>query len=135
MWTQKNMLDPSALDGNRAPNARRGLRRRVGAFTVVVVIGLMAVACSPRTQHGRSATAPADRLPTVYPADPKAEEVATSFVEAFGLFDGERLGAGPRVFGDVEQHAFGAIQLDLEPADAVAGLIHVMPAAQRLDLL
>ena len=90
MWTQKNMLDPSALDGNRAPNARRGLRRRVGAFTVVVVIGLMAVACSPRTQHGRSATAPADRLPTVYPADPKAEEVATSFVEAFGLFDGER---------------------------------------------
>ena len=39
------------------------------------------------------------------------------------------------MFGDVEEHAFGAVKLDLEPADAVAGLVHVVLAAQCLDLL
>src|SRR5204863_4081658 len=56
-----------------------------------------------------------------------------SLIGRFGFR--QRLGAGPGVFGDVEKHAFGAVQLDLEPAGAVAGLVHVMLAAQRLDLL
>src|SRR6516164_1458410 len=39
------------------------------------------------------------------------------------------------MFRDVEQNAFGAVELHLEPADAVAALVHVMLAAQPLDLL
>jgi hypothetical protein len=37
------------------------------------------------------------------------------------------------MFGDIEEHAFGAVKLDLEAAGPVAGLVHVMRAAQRLD--
>src|SRR5215469_9052748 len=51
------------------------------------------------------------------------------------LLDGERLGAGPWVLGDVEQHAFGTVKFDLEPANPISGLVHVMFPAQRLDLL
>src|SRR5438477_10238536 len=39
------------------------------------------------------------------------------------------------MLGDVEEHALGTVKLDLEPADAVAGLVHVVRSAQRLDLL
>src|SRR6516162_5289947 len=47
----------------------------------------------------------------------------------------ERLGAGPGMFGDIEEDALGAIEFDLEPADPVGTLVHVMPAAQSLELL
>ena len=69
---------------------RRSLGSKLGAFAVGAAIGLMAVACSPGTGDGRGATTPADQAPKANPADPKAEEVATSFVKAFGAFDGER---------------------------------------------
>ena len=39
------------------------------------------------------------------------------------------------MLGNVEQDAFRSVKLDFKPAGAVAGLIHVMRAAQRLDLL
>jgi hypothetical protein len=39
------------------------------------------------------------------------------------------------MLGDVEEHAFGAVKLHLKSADAVAGLVDVMRAAQCLDLL
>ena len=39
------------------------------------------------------------------------------------------------MLGYVQEHAFRAVQLDLEPADPVAGLVHVMSAPQCLDLL
>src|SRR4030088_1921058 len=48
----------------------------------------------------------------------------------------ERLRAGPGVLGDVEQDALGAVELDLEAADPLrVGLIHVVRAAEGLDLL
>jgi hypothetical protein len=77
MSTQKTKPDPGALD------------RKVGAFAMAAAIGLVAVACTPGTRDGQRATAPADQPPTAYPSDPKAEEVATGFVRAFGAFDGE----------------------------------------------
>ena len=40
------------------------------------------------------------------------------------------------MLGDVEQDAFGAVELDLEAADPLrVGLVHVVLAAERLDLL
>src|SRR5260370_36182526 len=39
------------------------------------------------------------------------------------------------MFGDVEEHAFRAVELDLETADPVARLVHVMRAAQCFALL
>ena len=60
---------------------------------------------------------------------------AEQLLSRFCLFDRQRFGAGPGVFGDVEEHAFGTVKLDLKPAGAVAGLVHVMRAAQRFDFL
>src|SRR3954463_3802016 len=49
--------------------------------------------------------------------------------------NGQRLGAGPGMFGDVEQDALGAVHLDLEAAGPLGlGLVHVMPAAARGDV-
>ena len=64
MWTQKVKLDLGALDGNRAPKVGRSAQEGAGAFAVMVAIGLMAVACSPGTQDGQSATARADQPPS-----------------------------------------------------------------------
>jgi len=67
----------------------QGRRRRkadrnnmVGTFAVAAAIGLVAAACTRGTRDGQT--------PAAYPADPKAEEVATGFVKAFGAFDGEQ---------------------------------------------
>ena len=47
-----------------------------------------------------------------------------------------RLGAGPGVFGDIEQDPPGAVKFDLKVPDRfVVGLVHVMPAAEALELL
>src|ERR1700730_772532 len=53
----------------------------------------------------------------------------------FGLFQRQRLGAAPGMLGDVEEHTFGAVEFDLETAEPVAVLVHVMLAAQALELL
>jgi predicted ATP-grasp superfamily ATP-dependent carboligase len=39
------------------------------------------------------------------------------------------------MLGDIEEDAFWAIELDLEAPDPVAALVHVMLAAQALELL
>jgi hypothetical protein len=64
--------------------------QRVRRLAVVAAIALVAVACTPGTRDGQRVTAPADQPPTVYPADPKAKEIATSFVQAVGAFDAKR---------------------------------------------
>ena len=48
--------------------------------------------------------------------------------------DRERLGAGPGMLGDIEEDALGTAELDLEAADPVPALVHVMLAAQALEL-
>ena len=90
MSTQKVKPDPGSLDRQHPQRRRRGLRRKVGAFAVAAAVGLVAAACTRGTRDGQRAMGPAGQPPTVYPADPKAEEVATKFVKAFGAFDGER---------------------------------------------
>jgi hypothetical protein len=63
-------------------------RRKVGAFAAGAAIALAAVACNtPGAPGGQNATAPAKEPATV---DASAEEVATSFIEAYGAFDVEQ---------------------------------------------
>ena len=49
--------------------------------------------------------------------------------------DRKRLGAGPGMLGDIEENALGAVELDLEAADPVRALVHIMLAAQAFELL
>jgi hypothetical protein len=72
-----------------APRMRRVVGTWGRALAVVAAIGLMAAACSRDARDGEGGTTPAPQSPTVYPADPQAEEVATGFVAAFGAFDGD----------------------------------------------
>ena len=76
----KSDVDTARQQEERRPKASRN--RKVGAFALAAAIGLVAAACTPGTRDGQT--------PAAYPADPKAEEVATGFVKAFGTFDGER---------------------------------------------
>ena len=76
------------------------------------------------------------RKMSALPPRPRASVAAAScLLGRFGLLNRERFRPGPGVLGDVEQHAFGAVDLDLEPTDPVLPLIHIMLAAQRLDAL
>src|SRR6267378_2205911 len=62
-------------------------------------------------------------------------EPGMALLGRLGPFDRERLGASPGMLGDVEEHAFGAVELDFEPARSFAVVVHVVLAAQALDLL
>jgi hypothetical protein len=55
-------------------------------------------------------------------------------IGGFRFLGRKRLGAGPGMFGDVEEHAFRAIELDLEAAGEIVRPLHVMLAAERLEL-
>ena len=70
--------------------------------------------------------APSDSLPEIH---------ATPLIGCRFDLNRKRLGAGPGMFGDIEEDALGAIELDLEAADPVSTLIHVMLAAQSLEPL
>src|SRR5260370_40835188 len=74
-------------------------------------------------------------VPLALRAPTRSRTHSARLIGRFGLFYGERLDAGPGMFGDVEEHAFRAVKLDLETADPVARLVHVMRAAQCFDLL
>jgi hypothetical protein len=90
MSIQEVKPDPRGRGRQHTHLRRRSFGKKLGALALAAAIGLMAVACSPGTGDGQSATTPADQAPRAYPADPKAEEVASKFVKAFGAFDGER---------------------------------------------
>jgi hypothetical protein len=65
-------------------------RLKLGAFAAGTAIALATVACTAGTSEGENATAPADEPATVSPVDASAEEVATSFIEAYGALDVEK---------------------------------------------
>src|SRR5512133_2755945 len=75
---------------------------------------------------------PARHLPRKAGEEPPSRSLLRRFLHPRR----QRLGAGPRMLGDVEQDALGAVELDLEAADPLRiGLVHVVLAAERLDLL
>ena len=90
MLTRKIKPDPEAPDRQQTQRRRRGVGGKVGVLAVAAALGLVAMACTSETRDGQRATALADQPPTVYPADPKAAEIATGFVQAVGAFDAER---------------------------------------------
>src|SRR3954463_3735934 len=69
-----------------------------------------------------------------HPVATNAEQSRAGLLGGLLHGDGQRLGAGPGVFGDVEQDALGAVHLDLEAADPLGlGLVHVVPATASGD--
>ena len=78
----------SRRDQERRPELAR--RRRIAAFAVAATIGVAAIALILVTRPGQNATTPADEPPIVNPVDATAEEVATSFVEAYGAFNADQ---------------------------------------------
>jgi hypothetical protein len=69
---------------------RKTTERGLPRLVVAVAIGLVAVACTSEARTDRGTAAPADQQPTVNPADPAAEEVATNFLQAFGAFEADQ---------------------------------------------
>lgn len=87
--TQEAAPDPGALQRQHARQRRRSVGIKVGAFAVATAIGVVAVALFLVVRSGRGTTTPADATSVVTTVDP-AEEVAKSFLDAFGAFDAER---------------------------------------------
>jgi hypothetical protein len=90
MATQKIGPDPGAMERQLREQRRRATRRKAGVYALVaaLVIGASVVAVSALPDDRPSK--PADESPTVNPVDTRAEQVATSFVEAYGAFDAPR---------------------------------------------
>lgn len=88
MVTKQKRPEPGALQRQQKRQARAGRNKKIGGFAVAAAIGLVAVVLIVANRPGDDTTTPADTQPTVYPVDPSAVPVATSFVEAFGAFDG-----------------------------------------------
>jgi hypothetical protein len=86
MSTHKVKPDPDALERQRTHQRRRSVRKKLGAFALAAAIGLAAVALILGTRSEDDAKTPG---PAEAPAT-TAEEVATSFVEAYGAFNVER---------------------------------------------
>lgn len=85
--TQKAAPDPGALQRQQARQRRRSVGIKVGAFAVAAAIGAAAIAFLFVVRDDGGPTTPADE-PSV--SSRSAEEVAISFLDAFGRFDAER---------------------------------------------
>ena len=90
MDTKQEPPQPGAPEIQQVRQVRAARNKTYGAFAVAAAIALAAVALIFAVRPGKSEITPAVQPPTEYPVDPKAEEVATGFVEAFGAFDAER---------------------------------------------
>lgn len=88
MVTKQKPPEPGALQRQQKRQVRSSRNKRIGAFAIAAAIGLAAVVLIMANRPGGDTTTPADTQPTAYPVDPSAVPVATSFVEAFGAFDG-----------------------------------------------
>jgi hypothetical protein len=88
--TQKVKPDPGALERQHMRQRRRSVGKKVGAFAVAAAIGLAAVVLVLVTRAGDNTTTPANDPSTARPAEAKAVEVATGFVEAYGAFHADQ---------------------------------------------
>jgi hypothetical protein len=86
MSTHKVKPDPEAPERQHTHQRSRGVRKKLGAFALAAAIGVAALALILVTRSGDDATTqePAEAPTTTQ------EEVATSFVEAYGAFNVER---------------------------------------------
>jgi hypothetical protein len=89
MVTKQKPSDAGALERQHTRQVRTARNRKVGAFAVAAAVGLAAVVLILATRPGEEEATTGDQ-PTVSPADTRAEEVATGFVEAYGAFDADQ---------------------------------------------
>ena len=84
MATQKARPDPGFVDRQYDHRRKQERKRKIGALAVPAAIGVAAVALFLGTRGGQETTTPAVESPIT------AEEVATSFLEAYGAFDADQ---------------------------------------------
>jgi hypothetical protein len=92
MATQKVRPDPGFVDRQYDHRRKQERKRKVGALAVAAVIVIVATVAIVRNLDagvGKDGT-PADQPSTVNPATATPQEVATSFVQAYGAFDADR---------------------------------------------
>ena len=90
MVTKQKPPEPGALERQQKRQVRTARNKKLGAFAVAAAIGLAAMALFLGTRPGGNAITPAVDSPTVDPEISVAEEVATSFVAAYGAFDADQ---------------------------------------------
>ena len=86
--TTKQMGEPDLNSWQEQERRQRRASRnkKIGAFAVVAAIAVVAVVWIAGTRGGQDTTTPADQ-PTVNPAGPTAEDVATDFFQAYASFN------------------------------------------------
>lgn len=89
MVTKQKPPEPGALQRQQKRQVRAGRNKRIGALAVAAAIGLVAVVLILANRPTGKVETPAAAPTTVYPVDPAATEVATSFVQAVGAFDAD----------------------------------------------
>ncbi len=88
MVTKQTEPDVDAWRQQEARQRRAARSRKVGAFAVAATIGVAALALFLGTRP-RDGAELVDEPPTVAP-ETTAEDVATSFLDAYGAFDADR---------------------------------------------
>jgi hypothetical protein len=86
MVTKQKPSDPGALERQRTRQIRTMRNRKIGAFAVAAAIGAVAVVVILASLDGQDTT---DRTIGRDP-EPRAMEVATGFIQAFGALDEDR---------------------------------------------
>lgn len=90
MVTQQTGPQRGALERQFKRRDHKNRNRKIGAIVVAAAIGLAAVVLILTARPGDEGSVPGGSPTISIAPDPKAAEVTTGFVEAFGEFDGER---------------------------------------------
>src|SRR6266550_5143362 len=89
MATQKVRPDPGFASRQSDYRRKQDRKRKIGVFLVVATIGVAAIALMLEMRHGQQPTTPANEPSAVSAPDPAAEQIARSFLGAFGAYDAE----------------------------------------------
>jgi hypothetical protein len=103
MITQQKPPEPGALERQQKRQVRSARNKKIGALAVAAAIGVLAIVLILRTHPGFDTTTPATGSTSLNPVG-AAEEVATSFLGAFGAFNAEQ--ATTYLAGDADLTGF-----------------------------
>ena len=89
MITKQKPPEPGALERQQKRQVRSARNKKIGAFVVAAVIGVLAIVLILRTHPGLDTTTPATGSTSLNPVG-TAEEVATRFLGAYGAFNAQQ---------------------------------------------